>query len=144
MLLAELTQHYVAAAPTHDDGRAYEYALRAARASAQRLAHDEAATYFDRALQLTDFQAPDPRRRMCLLLEKGEALARTNEAPAARSTLVAAFGLAMRTRTRWSSSRCARPGRRSRNTLVPRRTSVRRPLALSCDLTPADSRRFLA
>ena len=94
VLLAELTQHYVAAAPTHDDGRAYEYAVRAARTSAQRLAHDEAATYFDRALQLTDFQTPDPRRRMCLLLEKGEALAHTNEAPAARSTLVAAFGLA--------------------------------------------------
>jgi tetratricopeptide (TPR) repeat protein len=94
VLLAELTRHYVAAAPTHDDGRAYEYAVRAARTAAQRLAHDEAATYFDRALSLTDFQAPDPRRRMCLLLEKGEALAHTNEAPAARSTLVAAFGLA--------------------------------------------------
>jgi hypothetical protein len=94
VLLAELTRHYVAAAPTHDDGRAYDYAVRAARTASQRLAHDEAATYFDRALSLTDFQAPDPRRRLGLLLEKGEALAHTNEAPAARSTLVAAFGLA--------------------------------------------------
>jgi DNA-binding winged helix-turn-helix (wHTH) protein/tetratricopeptide (TPR) repeat protein len=94
VLLAELTRHYVAAAPTHDDGHAYEYAVRAARTAAQRLAYDEAATYFDRALSLTDFQAPEPRRRMGLLLEKGEALAHTNEAPVARSTLVAAFGLA--------------------------------------------------
>jgi len=93
-LLAEATRHFVLAAPAHDGGRALQYTLRAADNALARLAYEEAATHFERALQLHVYEVPDPRRHMWLLFKRGDALSRTLEIAAARRALFEAAGLA--------------------------------------------------
>jgi predicted ATPase len=63
VLLAEVRRHYVQAAPMYDGRRALEYTLRAAESALRTLAYEQAAADFDRALELLQCQAPDPRRR---------------------------------------------------------------------------------
>jgi DNA-binding winged helix-turn-helix (wHTH) protein len=93
VLLAEVTRHFVSAAPSHDASRALHYTLRAAEAALRTLAYEQAASDFDRALSLLQYQPPDPRQRMTLLFRKGDALARV-DLPAARAALFEAAALA--------------------------------------------------
>ncbi|HKP64323.1 MAG TPA: AAA family ATPase [Polyangiales bacterium] len=94
VLLAEVTQHFVRAAPAHDAGRALHYTLRSAESALSTLAYEQAAAHFGRALQLAEYQEPDPQRRMQLLFRRGDALARTTERDAARAALYEAAALA--------------------------------------------------
>jgi DNA-binding winged helix-turn-helix (wHTH) protein len=92
-LLAEVTRHFVQAAPSYDAARALEYTLRAAESALRTLAYEQAATYFAGALELLQYLPPDPRQRMRLLFRRGDALARVDMA-AARAALFEAAGLA--------------------------------------------------
>ena len=92
--LAEVTRHFVEAAPAHDSGRALDYSLRAAEMAMARLAYEEAAAHCQCALQLLDYGAPDPLRRMTLLFRKGAALTRASELAAGRAALFEALDLA--------------------------------------------------
>jgi DNA-binding winged helix-turn-helix (wHTH) protein len=92
-LLPQLAEHYALAAPA-DEGRALHYALRAARAAKLRLAYEEAAHHLDRALGLLELGPSDPRKRMQLLLDKGEALGLAGLSAPARACLLHAAGLA--------------------------------------------------
>ena len=80
--LSQIAEHFALAAPVHDGGLAFDYAVRAARAAAACLSPEQAAAHFDRALQLLELSRPDARARMNLLLEQGEALAGAADAPA--------------------------------------------------------------
>jgi len=93
-LLPELAEHLARAAPLHDRGRALQYAVRAGEAASGRLAYEEAALHYERALVLIELGAPDPRRRLGLLVARGEALARATLAQAAQPVLLEAAGLA--------------------------------------------------
>lgn len=94
LLLAEVARHFVCAAPTHDAGRALQYTLQIAESALARLAYEEAAAHYQRALQLREYAEPDPLARMTLLFKIGAALARTRERAASRAALYEAFGLA--------------------------------------------------
>jgi hypothetical protein len=94
VLLAEVTRHFVEAAPAHDAGLGLDYSLRAAEMAMTRFAYEEAAAHYQCALQLLDYGPPDARQRMQLLFRKGAALARTSELAAGRSALLDALGLA--------------------------------------------------
>lgn len=92
--LAEIAEHFMHAAPSHDGGRALVYARRAAERAMQRLAYEEAATYLGRALEVLELGPPDTRQRMELLLDRGEALALGTEPDVARAVLLEAAALA--------------------------------------------------
>jgi hypothetical protein len=92
--LAEITRHFVLAAPACDHGRAFDYCLRAANSALARLAHEEAAEHFEHALQLSAYLPPDPARQLSLVLRKGDALARTSDPDAGRAALFEAAELA--------------------------------------------------
>jgi len=89
-LLPALAYHWArAAAPAAETDRAVDYATRAGDRAMAQLAHDEAATYYDSALELLDVAgAPaDDHRRLELLISKGEAQRRSRD-PAYRQTLL--------------------------------------------------------
>ncbi|MEY4508247.1 MAG: hypothetical protein RLZZ450_369 [Pseudomonadota bacterium] len=92
--LAEVAEHFMHAAPTHDAGKALFYARRAAERATQRLAYEEAAAHLGRALQVLELGEPDAQQRMALLLARGEALALGAESACARATLMQAVTLA--------------------------------------------------
>jgi hypothetical protein len=92
--LAEVAEHFMLAAPTHDDGKAMLYACRAAERAMQRLAYEEAAAHLGRALQVLELGKPDAHQRMSLLLARGEALSLGAESAVARATLMQAVTLA--------------------------------------------------
>ncbi|HEY6559655.1 MAG TPA: winged helix-turn-helix domain-containing protein [Polyangiaceae bacterium] len=94
--LAELAEHFVRAAPVHDRGRALVYTRRAARAAMQRLAHEEAIQYLDRALALAELSAAHSHEQLEVLLEKGDALLCAGNTSRARDTLLTAGTLAHR------------------------------------------------
>jgi tetratricopeptide (TPR) repeat protein len=92
--LTEAAHHFFQAAPDHDGDRALAYAEKAARAAISRLAHEEAVLHLNRALGLLELGAPDPARRVRLLLLKGEVLAHALNNEAARAVLLEVFALA--------------------------------------------------
>jgi DNA-binding SARP family transcriptional activator len=77
--LAELAQHFMAAAPAGETGKAVEYARRAGDLAASQLAYEEAVRLYDAALSLID----DPFTRSEVLLTRGDAQARAGETAAA-------------------------------------------------------------
>ncbi len=91
--LSRIAEHFALAAPAHDDGLALEYAVRAGRAAAACLSPEQAAAHFDRALQLLELSPPEPRVRMQLRIEQGEALAGVLDAEA-RAALIEAARIA--------------------------------------------------
>ncbi len=94
VMLAEVTRHFVLAAPTHDERRALHYSLRAADTALGRFAYEEAAEHLETALQLCSYEPPDAVRRMQLLFRLGDARSRSGEREAARRTLFEALYLA--------------------------------------------------
>jgi len=72
--LAELAYHFAAAAGRADLGQALDYAIRAGDEALGRIAHEEAAEHYQRALALLDTHLDaDATRRCELLLKLGEA-----------------------------------------------------------------------
>jgi DNA-binding winged helix-turn-helix (wHTH) protein/tetratricopeptide (TPR) repeat protein len=92
--LPELAHHFAHAWPAHDAGRALHYTLRAAEAAKARLAYEEAADHFERALHMLAQGAADPQRRLQLLVSQGEALSHAAEVSRARAVLFDAVALA--------------------------------------------------
>jgi tetratricopeptide (TPR) repeat protein len=97
--LAELAQHYFAAAPAGVADRAIEYARRAADRAAAQVAHEEAARLYRMALDALAIRGRGDEEARCgLLLALGEAHARAGDAPAAKEAFLAAADIARRLR----------------------------------------------
>lgn len=93
--LAELTYHYVEAAPGGDVDKALLYAERAANRALELLAFEEAARFYELALEALELTpAGDEARRCELLLGLGEAQARAGNEAAASSAFLGAAELA--------------------------------------------------
>ena len=90
--LAELAQHFVAAAPIGVGDKAIEYARRAGDRAAEQLAFEEAARHYEIALTLVDDQVV----RCELLLALGDAEARAGDSPASKQAFREAAELAER------------------------------------------------
>jgi class 3 adenylate cyclase len=93
--LGELARHFYQAAPGGDVDKAIEYARRAGDRAASLLAHEEAASHYEIALQALDLKdAADPRRRLDLLMALGEASTRGDVPERAGASLERAIALA--------------------------------------------------
>jgi tetratricopeptide (TPR) repeat protein len=88
--LAELAQHFVAAAPIGVKNKAIEYARRAGDRAALQLAFEEATRHYEIALTLVD----DQLARCELLLALGDARARAGDTQAAKQAFREAAELA--------------------------------------------------
>jgi class 3 adenylate cyclase len=93
--LGELAHHFIEAAPLGDVDRAVDYATRAAAQARERLAYEDAASFYERALGTLEL-APerDDGRRLELLLELGAAQTRAAQVSNARATLELAASVA--------------------------------------------------
>jgi DNA-binding SARP family transcriptional activator len=95
--LAELAQHYFAAAPAGAADQAIEYARRAGDRASFQLAHEEAVRLYRMAIDaLTIRGRADETVRCELLLALGEAQARAGDTTAAQEALLAAADIARR------------------------------------------------
>jgi class 3 adenylate cyclase len=93
--LGELAHHFIEAAPLGEVDRAVDYATRAAAQARKRLAYEDAAVLYGRALDTLELvREPDRERRLELLLELGAAQTRASRVNDARATLNAAAELA--------------------------------------------------
>jgi tetratricopeptide (TPR) repeat protein len=96
--LAELAHHFYQAAPGGDVEKALAYAVRAGEWAVKRLAYEEAASQYERALQILELREPEEGRRALLAdlhAKRGAAFANAGMWVEARSELEAALeGLA--------------------------------------------------
>ena len=90
--LAELAQHFVAAAPIGTKNKAIAYARRAGDRAARQLAYEEAARHYEIALSLTD----EGLARCDLMLALGDAQARAGNSAASKQAFQEAAELAER------------------------------------------------
>lgn len=90
--LADLAYHFVQAAPLNGYDRAVDYATRAAREATESLAHEEAAQFYELALQALSHSAPaTDDLRADLHAKRGDALASVGNWPAAKVAFEAAI-----------------------------------------------------
>ena len=90
-----LALHFARAGARADADRAIAYALSAGAQATEMAAHEEAAVYYERALEVLARAHPDAaERRLALLLELGQAHVRAGERPAAWKVFVEAAELA--------------------------------------------------
>jgi class 3 adenylate cyclase len=93
--LGELAHHFIEAAPLGESERAVDYATRAAAKARERLAYEDAAVLYAKALDALELGAqPDLERRLTLLLDLGSAQTRAARVNDARATLERAASLA--------------------------------------------------
>lgn len=93
--LVELAHHHLAAAPGGETASAVAYAVRAAESARGKLAYEEAAELYERALDALDReQRPPAAQRAGLLLALGEARLRAGTTSAARRAFASAADLA--------------------------------------------------
>jgi DNA-binding SARP family transcriptional activator len=93
--LAELAHHFCLADPTGSDGRAVDYAARAAERAVAELAYEEAARLYRMAVRAHERQlGADARVRCELLLGLAAAQASANDMIAAKETFVRAADVA--------------------------------------------------
>ena len=93
--LAELAYHFFEAAPGGDVEKALDYARRAGARALELLAYEEAARFYQLALQALDLRKTfDPVERCELLLALGDPLARAGNTAEAKETFLAAADLA--------------------------------------------------
>ena len=93
--LAELTHHYFEAAPGGDVDKALSYADRAASRALGLLAFEEAARFYELALQVLELKpAGDAAARCEILLGLGEAQARAGDEAASSAAFLEAAELA--------------------------------------------------
>lgn len=84
---AEIARHYFAAGGPADIERAVQFAVRAAAAAANRLAYEEAARHYGRALQFVEAQRPVDLLRRCELTLAVAEMLRAYSDPDATLTL---------------------------------------------------------
>lgn len=92
--LADLAYHFTRAAPVGDVDRAVEYATRAAAEAIAALAHEEAARFFEMALEALEFRAQGPETSRLLAelhAKRGRAFASIGNWPAAKSAFARAL-----------------------------------------------------
>jgi tetratricopeptide (TPR) repeat protein len=94
--LEEIAMHLFEAASPADARQAAEMLVRAGERALDRLAYEDAAEFFDRAVQALEVAGAENERGRALLA-RGEALLRSGEPDAARTIFTAARGLALRT-----------------------------------------------
>jgi len=95
--LAELAYHWFQAAPSGHVEKAVDYARRAGDRARGAAAHDEAARFYDQALQALELlDEVDEHQRAALLLEKGSALRLAGETAGADAALDESAALARR------------------------------------------------
>ena len=93
--LGELARHFLAAGSAGDLERAVDYATRAAARASERLAHEDAASLYAKALDALDLIAePGAQRQLSLRLKLGDAQTRAARNREARATLERAAELA--------------------------------------------------
>jgi tetratricopeptide (TPR) repeat protein len=90
--LAELAHHFLEAAPTGELEKGLRYATAAAERAAGRLAYEDAARLYERALRALELTAADGARRCDLLLALGDAYARAGSVQPARGAFRRAAG----------------------------------------------------
>jgi len=106
--IGALALHFTRAAEPEDAERAIRYALQAGAQATGVLAHEEAADYYSRALEVLERSEPGAVRRRCdLLLELGEARVRSGERPLAWKTFREAAALAAELGDRAALARAA-------------------------------------
>jgi tetratricopeptide (TPR) repeat protein len=105
--LAELTHHYFEAAPGGDVDKALAYARRTAARSLELLAFEEAARFYELALQTLELKAVDATTHCELLLGLGEARAREGNEAAAQSAFLRAAEIARSARSAEQLARAA-------------------------------------
>jgi DNA-binding SARP family transcriptional activator/tetratricopeptide (TPR) repeat protein len=93
--LEEIAMHLFEAASAADARRAAEMLDRAGRRALDRLAYEDAADRFDRALDALELAGADDDSGP-VLLARGDALARAGQPDAARASFTAARALALR------------------------------------------------
>ena len=93
--LGELAHHFLEAGPLGDVGCAVDYATRAADAAEGRLAYEDAALLYAKAIDALEL-APEPNAepRLALLLKLGEAQTRASRVAHARRSFERAAALA--------------------------------------------------
>ena len=95
--LGRLAHHHLEAGTAGDTDRAVEYAVRAAARATERVAHEDAAGLYERALEALELGSDDDlERRLELLLELGAAQRRAAKVRESRATLERAAELARR------------------------------------------------
>ncbi len=95
--LAELAHHFFLAIPEAAPALVVEYARRAGDVAAARLAFEEAARLYGVALQALGLMSTgDEAGRCVLLLDLGDAQARSGDMPTAKATFLEAASLAKR------------------------------------------------
>jgi tetratricopeptide (TPR) repeat protein len=95
--LTELAHHFLAAAPAGYVEKAVEYARRAGERAASLLAYEEAVRLFQAAVDVLELHQPRDERTLCeLLLELGDAQARSGDESSSRETFVRAADAARR------------------------------------------------
>jgi eukaryotic-like serine/threonine-protein kinase len=92
--LAQLAHHSLEAAPVGDIERALTFATAAAEHASARLAHEEAAGIYERALRALELAPADGARRCDLLIALGEARHRAGSHAQARVAFRSAAALA--------------------------------------------------
>jgi tetratricopeptide (TPR) repeat protein len=92
--LSELAHHFSQAAAGGDVRKGAAYSIRAAEFAADRLAYEEAALHYERAIQFSHLDAELGRRRAALQLELGHNQWRSGEFARARATFQAAASTA--------------------------------------------------
>lgn len=79
-VIAELAHHHHQSIAVGDPERAFECAILAAKEASRVLAHEQAATHYEQALDaLGHFETIDPGRRLGVLIELGEAHRRAGD-----------------------------------------------------------------
>jgi tetratricopeptide (TPR) repeat protein len=94
--LAELAHHFLEAAPAGELDKGLRYATAAAERAAGRLAYEDAAQLYERALHALELTGTDGARRCDLLLALGDAYARAGSVHPARGAFRRAAGYARR------------------------------------------------
>jgi DNA-binding SARP family transcriptional activator len=95
--LAELAQHYFAAAPIGVADQALDYARRAGHRASSQLAHEEAVRLYRMALDALAIRGQADELTRCeLLLALGEGQARAGDTTASKEALLAAADIARR------------------------------------------------
>jgi tetratricopeptide (TPR) repeat protein len=95
--LAELAHHFLQAAGSVDPTQAIDHARRAAAQAASQLAFEEAVRLLEGALQVAELEVGrDAASRLALLLELGDAQARSGDTDGAKRTFLEAADVARR------------------------------------------------
>lgn len=92
--LGALAHHFLEAAQSGDEGKAVDYAERAARRAAEHLMYDDAAAHLEHALRFLGGGQADPGQRCELLLDLGDMQWRAGDIPRARETFQRAAEIA--------------------------------------------------